>query len=672
MKNKKYLIIGIVLAVLLIVGVSGGIYFYLNSNHLTISEKNWIDENHSTAQVININVINDAYVFGNNGSGVFYDFINDFKGKYDLNINEITYNYGATTSGVTFGAKTSTTENDIVFFTDHYVLIGKEYEIIGSIDELVNKDIAILGRDVSYVSNYISNTNLNYKSYDTLDDLLASMNEENKYAILPLHLYLGNIVKSNYSIVYHFSDINMYYTMSIIDDTLSSVLNKYFNDWQEDFNECYNDNLFNLMVSTLGLSDTEIDAMQSVTYEYGYLNNSPYEVISNGNYGGIAAVYLSGFMDFADIEFNFTKYRNFNKFNKAITKGEVDIYFGYYNMINDFAKTLSGINVEYAVIANSKNDIVINSVNSLVGKDVYVDENSILYTYLKNVAGIKIKTYSNTKELLRLNRKDVIVFIDSNIFEYYRSHGLENYTLRYQNDMNYVYGFNVKNSSAMYKLLNEYMNITDSRRILNEGIYNHERTVSSGLILSLLAKYFIYFLVAFVIVAIIVIRKTRKITIAKKIKKDDKLRFIDQLTLLKNRNYLSENIKEWSNNTIYPQTILIIDLNRLQRINDIEGYEEGDKQIKAAANALIKTQLDNSDIIRTNGNEFVVYMVGYSQKQVTNYIHKLNKEFKKLPYDYGAEFGYSMILDDIKTIEDALNEATKALKQQKELNENKN
>jgi len=672
MKNKKYLIIGIVLAVLLIVGVSGGIYFYLNSNHLTISEKNWIDENHSTAQVININVINDAYVFGNNGSGVFYDFINDFKGKYDLNINEITYNYGATTSGVTFGAKTSTTENDIVFFTDHYVLIGKEYEIIGSIDELVNKDIAILGRDVSYVSNYISNTNLNYKSYDTLDDLLASMNEENKYAILPLHLYLGNIVKSNYSIVYHFSDINMYYTMSIIDDTLSSVLNKYFNDWQEDFNECYNDNLFNLMVSTLGLSDTEIDAMQSVTYEYGYLNNSPYEVISNGNYGGIAAVYLSGFMDFADIEFNFTKYRNFNKFNKAITKGEVDIYFGYYNMINDFAKTLSGINVEYAVIANSKNDIVINSVNSLVGKDVYVDENSILYTYLKNVAGIKIKTYSNTKELLRLNRKDVIVFIDSNIFEYYRSHGLENYTLRYQNDMNYVYGFNVKNSSAMYKLLNEYMNITDSRRILNEGIYNHERTVSSGLILSLLAKYFIYFLVAFVIVAIIVIRKTRKITIAKKIKKDDKLRFIDQLTLLKNRNYLSENIKEWSNNTIYPQTILIIDLNRLQRINDIEGYEEGDKQIKAAANALIKTQLDNSDIIRTNGDEFVVYMVGYSQKQVTNYIHKLNKEFKKLPYDYGAEFGYSMILDDIKTIEDALNEATKALKQQKELNENKN
>ena len=134
---------------------------------------------------------------------------------------------------------------------------------------------------------------------------------------------------------------------------------------------------------------------------------------------------------------------------------------------------------------------------------------------------------------------------------------------------------------------------------------------------------------------------------------------------------LSENIKKWGNNNIYPQTILVIDLNHLQSINDVEGYEEGDKQIKAAANALIKTQLDNSDIIRTDGNEFVVYMVGYSQKQITNYIHKLNREFKKLPYNYGAEYGYSMILDDIKTIEDALNEATKILKEKKEENENK-
>lgn len=671
MKNKKYLIIGIV-SILLIAGIIAGINIYFNSNRLTIFERKWIDENHTTSTVININMIDDSYVFGHNGDGVFHDFVDAFSGKYGLNINKITNGYGVATSGVSLTAKTTKNDKDIVFYEDHYVLISKDYEIIGNIDDLTNKEIAILGRDVSYVSNYINNSTVVYKNYNNITELLSSMDEENNYAIVPLHLYLGDILQGSYNIVYHFSDINIYYVLSTTDDTFSSVLKKFYNEWKDEFSESYNDNLFELMRNSLNITETEIDAMQSVTYEYGYLNNSPYEVISNGNYGGVAAVYLKGFMDFADLDFNFTKYRNFNKFNKALNKKEVDIYFGYYNMTNDFAKTLGGIYVEYSIIANSKNDIVINSVNSLVGKEVYVDQNSILYTYLKTINGIDIKTYRSTKELLKLNKKDTIIFIDSNIFDYYNDHGLEKYTLRYQDNLNYIYGFNVKNGSAMYKLLNQYMLVTDSRRILNEGIYNHEKTVSSGMIVSLLAKYFIYFLVAFAIIGVFVVRKTRKITIAKKIKKDDKLRFIDQLTLLKNRNYLTENIKEWSNNTIYPQTILVIDLNHLQAINDIQGYNEGDKQIKAAANALIKTQLDNSDIIRTDGNEFVVYMVGYSQKQVTNYIHKLNKEIKKLPYDYGAEFGYSMILDDIKTIEDALNEATKALKKQKELNEDKN
>ena len=146
------------------------------------------------------------------------------------------------------------------------------------------------------------------------------------------------------------------------------------------------------------------------------------------------------------------------------------------------------------------------------------------------------------------------------------------------------------------------------------------------------------------------------------------MKFIDQLTSLKNRNFLNENIETWNNNTIYPQTIIVIDLNKVQEINDSYGYNEGDKQIKALANILVKTQLDNSEILRTDGNEFVIYLVGYNQKQVSNYIHKLNKEIKKLPYDFGAEFGFSMILDDIKTIEDALNEAIEDMKKNKENN----
>lgn len=668
--NKKKTVILISAIVGLVIGIALGIYFYLNSNRLTIIEKNWVDENSAKATLLNVNVLNNADVFGSNGTGVFYDFLDDFASKYDLKINKVTYEFGNNVSGVSLNAKNIPSDNDEIIYVDHYVLISNKNEIINSQYDLNGKSIGILAKDLSYVSKYINNASITFVSYDDADALFNAM-ETNNYSILPLHLYLDKILTKNKEIVYHFSDINMYYTLETSDDTLSSVLKKYYSEWKGNFEESYNKNLFELVKKDLGISDTEIDSMRSVNYKYGYVNNSPYEVISGGNYGGIVAVYLKKFMDFADVDFTFIKYRNFNSFNKMLAKKDIDVYFGYYNISDNYYKTQNGIDVNYDIIANISNDSSFSTLNSLSGKEVYVQSNSLLYNYLTNIDGVNIKTYKNSKDLVRLNKKDVIILLDNNIYEYYKNHGLQNYTIRSTGSIKDIYSFRVKNNSALYKLLNKYISILDSHRILNEGINNHNQTVKYGQFLGLIAKYFLYLLGLFIIIMFFVIRKTRKISIAKKIKKDDKMRFIDQLTLLKNRNYLNENIKSWNNNTIYPQTILVVDLNKLQEINDTKGYEEGDKQIKAAANVLIKTQLDNSDVIRTDGNEFVIYLVGYNQKQITNYIHKLNKEFKSLPYDYGAEFGYSMIIDDIKTIEDALNEATKVLKKQKEVNESK-
>ena len=667
-KNKKIVLICTFIC-LIVIGTVVGIIMYLRANTLTVNEKKWIDENSQKQTLLSINVLNNSSVFGSDGTGVFYDFLDSFAEKYNLNINKVTFNYGSVNGAVSLNLKQSLTDNDEVFYEDHYVLIGNNSEIITNLSDISNSNIAILNNDLSNVSKYLTSYSLNYKTYEDIDSLFTSMNE-NKYAIVPLHLYLNNIFNNNKEIIYHFSDINIYYVLTTNDDILSSILKKYYDTWKENFEESYDENLFSLISNKLGLTEYEIEKMRSISYKYGYVNNSPYEVISGGNYGGIVAVYLQRFMTFSGTDFTFKKYSNFAKFNKAVTNNEIDAYFGYYNL-NSFNKTSSGVDVNYVVIANIKNDVVINSINALTGKEVYVQNNSLLYSYLSNVSGVQIKTYKNAKELTKLNNKDCIILVDSNIYEYYKTHGLGNYTIRTSGSLKEVYNFRIKDNGALYKLLNKYITVLDSHKILNEGINNHSETVKNGAIISLLAKYFIYFLILFFIVAYLVIRKTRKITIAKKIKKDDKLRFIDQLTLLKNRNYLSENINVWNNNTIYPQTILIVDLNRLQEINDTKGYEEGDKQIKAAANILIRTQLDNSDIIRTDGNEFVVYLVGYNQKQITNYIHKLNKEFKNLPYDYGAEFVYSMMIDEIITIEDALNEATKVLKKQKEVNENK-
>ena len=58
-------------------------------------------------------------------------------------------------------------------------------------------------------------------------------------------------------------------------------------------------------------------------------------------------------------------------------------------------------------------------------------------------------------------------------------------------------------------------------------------------------------------------------------------------------------------------------------------------------------------------------MVGYSEKDVVNYTRRIYKELKELPYGFGASVGYSMIMDDVKTVDDAINEAILDMKNNK-------
>lgn len=668
MKKKKSIII-IIVSIILVIGIAVGLYFILNDkDKLTVAERNWVNESIGTIQ--NINVVNNVNVFGKNGSGVYYDFIKDFETEYGLDINPITFNEGSNPSGITFGIKQSIGENDILFYTDHYVLVGKNNDIISQEENLNGKSIDILSKDLNYVSKYLKKaSNVSFKQFETMDEMILDINENDTYMLVPLIKNLDLILSKDYKVVYHFSDIKDYYVLQISDDKLSSVLKKYYSKWNNEYKDVYNSNLFKTFTSNMNISDTEVDSMQSITYNYGFVNASPYEVILGGKYGGIIAVYLSNFSKFADIEFNFVKYKNFNSFTKAINKKDIDLYFNYYNFTDDFYQT-DGLSIEYVVAARRDNNTVVKSIYSLIGETVYVQENSKIYDYIKNISDINIKTFSTTKDLFKLNKKDVYIILDKNTFDYYSDKKLDNYTARYSDYISNEYTFKVRTNSALYRLLDKYVGVMDEDEMVLEGLNNHYDTIKSGSIITKIAEYILYIAIIVVIVIFVLFKKSKKVSIARKIKKDDKMKFIDQLTSLKNRNFLNENIETWNNNTIYPQTIVVVDLNKIQEINDLYGYNEGDKQIKALANILVRTQLDNSEIMRTDGNEFVIYLVGYNQKQISNYIFKLNKEIKKLPYEFGAEFGFSMIQDDIKTIEDALNEAVEDMKKNKENSSN--
>ena len=447
----------------------------------------------------------------------------------------------------------------------------------------------------------------------------------------------------------------------------SSIIKKFFNSWKKDHLErSINNNMLNDITMNLGLTEKDMTAIRSKVYKYGFINNSPYEVLMGGNYGGIVSEYLQKFSNFTGVEFKFTKYKNYGAFSNAINNNEVDLYFNYYNSGDNFKTVDTGMNVNYVVIAKNTNDIIVNSMNSLQNKSVYVLENSLLINYISNIPNVVINTYKTTDELNKIAKKDSIIILDKETYDYMSNNELSNYTVRFTNNTNSSYNFKVNIDDSFYKLFSKYIMTQDPQHIRLSGLNNHKKTIKRGSIFGQIATYLLIIIVSVAIIVYILYRQSKKIKISKKIKKEDKIKFIDQLTSLKNRNYLNENIDGWNKNRIYPQSTIIIDLNKVQEINDTKGYDEGDKQIKAASNILIRTQLDNSDIMRTDGNEFLVYTVGYDKRSIESYIRKLIKEFKSLPFDYGAIITYSMIEDDLITIEDAINDAVDKMKEKKQ------
>lgn len=668
MTKKFKLILTSFIGIIIITLVSLILVRILNDpNKLTVEENKWI--NNSLSTVLNVNVLNDLDVFGSSGSGVFYDFLNDLGKEYNLKINPVTYTTKDSSVSSGFISTTAPDDKFVKFYADNYVLIKKEYIYFNDLSALNNLKIGILKSDEDYLKSYLKNNqSLEFVTYDSYNDLKTNLEKGLDYIMVPKYEFAKYVLEKNYNIVYEFSDIKKYYGYYMLDDNFSSIVKKYFSKWaSRKYQNSYNTNLKNTLVSAIKLSEVEQKELVSRVYNYGFVNNNPYEIILGGNYGGIISVYLKNFSDMAGIDFKYVKYRTYKQLTNAINSNSIDLYFNYYTLTNNYTSINTNLDIKYYIIAPRGNDIVVDSLNSLQNKTVYAMQDSIIYDNLKNINNIDLKTYKKTSELKKLS-KDSIVVLDYDTYLDLANTTLKNYSPRYAGSLNTPYTFRIREDNAFAKLFKAYITLTDAKQIRVTGLNSYKMTLESGTILGTIAKYILYFLIIFVILMYALYRRARKIKISKKIKKEEKLRYIDQLTSLKNRNYLMENASSWNKNTIYPQAMVVIDLNKIQEINDTLGYEKGDIQIKAAANILIRTQLDNSDIIRTDGTEFLVYLVGYDERQVVSYIKKLYKELKNLPYNFGASIGHSMIDSDKKLIEDALNEAVEDMKKTKQEN----
>lgn len=664
MKRKIF----VLLAGVILIALGIGIYMNLtNSNRLTSEEKRWINDN--TSNIQNVNIINDVNVFGKVGEGLYYSFLEDFTATYEIKFNPITMTTNEESTNLSLTVGNRIPENAFSFYQDHYVLVSKNEEMISDIHSINNKKIGILKSTAEDVKKYLAFLKGNtYTEVNTLEELTTALKENTvQYILVPRIESLDTILKENFWMAYHFSDLSRYfYIKDDSNSTLYQILKKYYANWQE---ENLENNLYleerNLFTENLNITDSAMDELKKTTIRYGYQNYLPYEIYGDGKYGGIIANFLERFAAFSDIEIDYKKYNSDKKFIRDINNNKLDLYTNFYNYGLSGKEINLSLPMEFDIYVHKQNPLVIESIESLKNKTLYIEDNSYLQTKLSVLDGCTLKTFELSKIDKVLKDKENILLLDHQVGDYLLKGTLKNYSSRYTYTLNATYTMKSLGNDTLNTLLVHYFNYLDSKEITNIGIYQSSILEKRGSIIGSLARYALYAILIIIVILLLIYRSSKKVRLQKKIKKEDKLKYVDQLTSLKNRNYLNENLAVWNKNTIYPQSVVMIDLNKVQEINDTLGYEEGDRQIKAAANILIKTQLDNSDIIRTNGNEFMIYFVGYNQKQITSYMHKLNKNFKTLPFNYGISISYSMIERDTKSIEDAINECVEDIKKQK-------
>ena len=668
MKKKLLIIIPIIIAVVTFIFVYRHYTYEDKTTTLTVSEKRWVQNNND--QTYDFEVVNDYPLYGVNGKGVIFDFLNDFEKNIGLEFNKIPYLKDSNPGGNSYRIRildndTTLTDNDLFLFNDNYVAVGKTYQRINHITDMKNITLGIFEEDSENISYYLkSGTNLSYKVYNNITDLYAALDKNLvNMIIVPNIMYLDyTIQKDKYSINYFFTEMKKQIVLTLDNNNkeLNEIVRKYYNKWKlsnyiSEYNEAYLDYY---------LDKNKLDAktkasLVSKNYVYGYVENIPYEIKVNKKLAGIAGEYIDRIARLADINFKIVKYDTKEELQKDIDKGKVDIYFDYYNYTNDkYLATLSTFIEDYAILGRQKDKHVVNSFESLKNQEIIMLKGDSLYNYVSNNSNAKITTVSNIDDLVD-KAKDKIIVIDAEIYSHYQNSKFKKYQLLYKDTMMNDYKFMVKkDNEAFYDLFNYIINTNSYYNYRNSGIENMNASILENSTLEqvyivVLAVIFIPLII--ILVIYLILKKKKQI---KKIKITDRHKYTDMLTSLKNRNYLNAKSAEWEDCEIFPQAIVMVDLNNVKYVNDNYGHEEGDQLIVKAAGILVNTQLENSEIIRTDGNEFLIYLIGYSERQIATYTKKLSKEMKTLPHEFGAAIGYSMITDEIKTIDDAINEAT--------------
>lgn len=150
----------------------------------------------------------------------------------------------------------------------------------------------------------------------------------------------------------------------------------------------------------------------------------------------------------------------------------------------------------------------------------------------------------------------------------------------------------------------------------------------------------------------------------------ESLTFCDQLTGAYNRKFFEKELMRLDEKSYYPLSIILLDVNSRDQVNNQYGHAVGDVFIRKAAQ-ILKNGCRGFDVVaRLDGNEFVVLMprtVGGKVERAIERIKKSMDEVKIKSITMSVSVGFSTKYDDTEDISEIFKNAEKQLERNKKL-----
>ncbi len=347
----------------------------------------------------------------------------------------------------------------------------------------------------------------------------------------------------------------------------------------------------------------------------------PFDYYSNGEYRGIAGEMLKRIGDSVGIRFKVVS-GSFADIMEQARRGSVQVV--------DMAKTEDrlkdflfphAISTERDIIVGLKSSPQVQDVYGLEGLRVAVIDGFWHEEYLrKNLKNARIVKTADIMESLRLVRNGEAAYLIENptVVEFYIN-GLGYTDLVKRGDTSkdsFVYFGVSRHQPELASIMDKVIPLIDFEDAKYAGIqsvpllHNEANTRLMQLIGVLV--------VALVGILLLVIRVVRKLAVQKArtqfLVEREHLLYTDTLTGFHNRNYFSHKIQPQPEG-VYPQAVVVADLNNLKHVNDAYGHAAGDALLVLFAQQ-VRAQWPQGQCFRIGGDEFLILLSEASEAQV--------------------------------------------------------